>query len=800
MITDAERQFVRELAARLGQYQYGEFQTSGADKYIMPRADNGKLAPLPPTAIDRHLSGEQPIALPSVSHCDENKAQVIVYDFDDHDGTFDEQRMVETVCDFSASLDLPHNVERSGSGTGYHIWLVFDRPIRRDVLLDAARRRLGTYNDRHPDRPLEKGAKGGVAAGKVEIFPTGSLIALPLGREKSMFVKPVRVDGKWTLPRDTEPKLTLISRQKSGPKSATRGGQKPDRDAAFNALVSKRDPSDYEHWVNVARLLRAAFEDAEEWAFKRWLEWAQSADDPDPLHKQEKKWAKCAEHGLSPATFWLEAKAAGYNGALPFSKREERQQEVQNLLQGVELHKGEDGLPYALVGPRRLAIVESEEFHDFLRLTASDQGGMIKTEEVRELSALSAARARAKDPTAIALRFGRDGNKRFVFHADSQCRVTEIDAEGWRPCEQPPILFRRGDGKPLAQPVSSELDVFQRVLNISDDALIVLLAWMVHAIYAPAAASPIAKVTGPQGSTKTSAMRAIVNCMDPKIGSFAGPPKSEQDLMVAANGSAVVSFDNASSLAMLSDAFCRLSTSGGTRDRKLFTNHGIAALDVTRPIILTGIDPVVYKQDLIERLVDVPLTRPQAYLSEEGLRDLLAECGPRMTGALFTLLSQVLCGIDHIPSAQCFRYDTFARIGECTAQIMHRDKGWFVSAYKEQLAEGAGDAALGDCVLQFILFLCGTMPSDQRRLELHAMPLFDLLHQKVQNREIIAARDDVPGNARVLAQRINTIVPSLNDYGVRVRRGQEKSYVFEWEGADMDAMDRFMNENKAVPF
>jgi hypothetical protein len=51
----------------------------------------------------------------------------------------------------------------------------------------------------------------------------------------------------------------------------------------------------------------------------------------------------------------------------------------------------------------------------------------------------------------------------------------------------------------------------------------------------------------------------------------------------------------------ISDAICRLATGGGYATRQLYTDADEVLFDVTRPVILNGIDDVVTRPDLAQR-------------------------------------------------------------------------------------------------------------------------------------------------------------------------------------------------------
>ena len=72
--------------------------------------------------------------------------------------------------------------------------------------------------------------------------------------------------------------------------------------------------------------------------------------------------------------------------------------------------------------------------------------------------------------------------------------------------------------------------------------------------------------------------------------------------MIAARNSWVLAFDNVSSVPdWLSDAFCRLSTGGGLATRMLYTDDDEILFDAQRPVLLTGIEEVATRGDLLDR-------------------------------------------------------------------------------------------------------------------------------------------------------------------------------------------------------
>ncbi|MBN9521546.1 tyrosine-type recombinase/integrase [bacterium] len=150
--------------------------------------------------------------------------------------------------------------------------------------------------------------------------------------------------------------------------------------------------------------------------------------------------------------------------------------------------------------------------------------------------------------------------------ADPAATVIEIDADGWRACEHPPVRFRRSPSAlALPRPVAGgSVATLRRFLNLPDPAdFALLVAWVTAAIRG-VGPFPIAGLLGEQGSAKSTTARVLKRLIDPTTAPIRSEPKEARDLMIAARNSWVLSYENLSSLPpWLSDALCSLATGGG---------------------------------------------------------------------------------------------------------------------------------------------------------------------------------------------------------------------------------------------
>src|SRR5206468_557800 len=81
---------------------------------------------------------------------------------------------------------------------------------------------------------------------------------------------------------------------------------------------------------------------------------------------------------------------------------------------------------------------------------------------------------------------------------------------------------------------------------------------------------PVLQLHGEQGATKSTAAKVLRRLIDPNKSLLRKAPKTDDDLLISAAHSWVMTFENTSRIEpSLSDAICRLSTGGGLSKRAL---------------------------------------------------------------------------------------------------------------------------------------------------------------------------------------------------------------------------------------
>jgi len=235
------------------------------------------------------------------------------------------------------------------------------------------------------------------------------------------------------------------------------------------------------------------------------------------------------------------------------------------------------------------------------------------------------ARAQFDGPERLVhLRVAEHEGALYLDLADDHWRAVEATPAGWQVISAPPVRFRRSPGLlPLPAPQrSGSILALQSLLNLASyDDFILLVAWLLAALR-PMGPYPLLALAGEQGSAKTVTCKLLKALIDPSIAPVRTLPREERELMIAANNTHALAFDNVSGVpAWLSDALCRLASGGSLAVRQLYTDDTEVLFEAARPMLLNGIEDVVGRPDLADRAIVLTLPpiseaqrRPEAEL------------------------------------------------------------------------------------------------------------------------------------------------------------------------------------------
>jgi hypothetical protein len=314
------------------------------------------------------------------------------------------------------------------------------------------------------------------------------------------------------------------------------------------------------------------------------------------------------------------------------------------------------------------------------------------------------ARARFDGPERkVFIRTAACEDKIYIDLCDSRWRAIEVDASGWRVVNEPPVRFRRAPGMlALPEPEYGDpkdgLAKLRALLRIRDeDELVIVVACLLAALRGRGP-FPTLYFTGEPGATKTTAVKALRSLIDPNSSPVRSPPRTLQDVYVAANAGYVLCFNNLSNLTdWLSDAFCVVTEGSGHSQRALYTDSDENLLFACAPLFLTGVTNIIVRGDLMQRTMFVGLTpvSNDERVADEDFSALLTKERPTILGALLSGLSVGLRRLPTLKPSSLPRLAGFAKWG-MACETAFWPEGTFVAAYQGNMATAVDDVIDSD--------------------------------------------------------------------------------------------------------
>ncbi len=283
---------------------------------------------------------------------------------------------------------------------------------------------------------------------------------------------------------------------------------------------------------------------------------------------------------------------------------------------------------------------------------------------------------------------------------------------------------------------------------------------------------PLLAIAGEQGSAKTVLCKILRALVDPNVAPVRALPREERELMIAANNSHILAFDNLSSLPdWLSDALCRLASGGSFALRQLYTDADEVLFQAARPTILNGIEEVITRQDLADRAIFLAMVsvsgeqrRPEAELWRE-----FELARPYILGALLDAMAHGLRRRHRIRLDRLPRMADFA-LWAAACETAFWSPGTFLTAYNENRRRAVEDAVEADPVAACVRRIMATQAIwTGTASELLRATAFagDRLHSRAA---------DWPKNPRALAGRLRRSQAFLRTFGIEIaftREGRE---------------------------
>jgi len=368
---------------------------------------------------------------------------------------------------------------------------------------------------------------------------------------------------------------------------------------------------------------------------------------------------------------------------------------------------GAGWVDFYVEGNQQTARLRSKRFRDFLAQALWEQEERsINSEGWSEAVGTLEGLARFKGPKREAfLRVGTHNGDIYIDLGTDDWRIIRVSPSGWEviPYSKCPIRFYRADCQlPLPIPTrGGSLDDLWQLLNVREADRPLVLGWILST-FTPDGSKPILTFSGEKGSGKSSAATLLKRLTDPTKVSRTSTVGDLRQVAAAAAGRWVLSFDNLTHLSSeQQDMLCCVSTGAGYSHRTLYSDLDETFLEFRRPQLLTGIDLVPTRSDLLDRCLIVRLERisEEDRLTEEELETLTLSLLPGIYGALLDLLATALQNLPTTQPAKLPRMADFARLG-LAAKIPN-----FMETYASNIEVGSQAAVEASPLAEGILSL-----------------------------------------------------------------------------------------------
>lgn len=356
---------------------------------------------------------------------------------------------------------------------------------------------------------------------------------------------------------------------------------------------------------------------------------------------------------------------------------------------------------------------------------------------------------------------------------DETNRAIKITRDGWEVIDESPVNFVRPHGavKPLPFPESGfDPEELRKLLGMSMPNFILMIAFCINALN-PHGPFFVLQIHGEQGAGKTIIAKIIKDLIDCNVADKLRMPKSEQDLVLQAQGQWLLNFENASYVSNdLSDLLCTMATGGAFATRKLYTDNEMIIMAYKRPVMMNGIGNFATRPDLLERSIFLNLTAIQKgkRKTERELHAELDKLMPKFLGYLLDCASCALANLDEVDPPRSIRMADAAHWLVAAEPATGFPEGSILDALemiqREILAQSAMDDTLTVALMELLLNEAGHVYEGR----------YGQLHE-----EIIANSrrfgKGLPASPSALSSKLKRMQPGYRQIGLEIEEGMRSS-------------------------
>lgn len=397
---------------------------------------------------------------------------------------------------------------------------------------------------------------------------------------------------------------------------------------------------------------------------------------------------------------------------------------LMEIAENCDLWHSDDGVAYADVeidGIRHTYPIRRKAFKTWLssELYKRHETGANSEAMASCLNVLEAKATFEGQERKVFLRTGQDADGTvYIDLANPAWEVAKVTAAGWEviASKDCPIRFSRNEGQlPLPNPErGGDLSKLWDVVAVNENYRGLVLAWLAFC-FVPNGSKPILTFHGAKGAGKSWATQVLKSLIDPGKAALLPAVGDRRGLAVAASNRWVLSYDNLTALSTdQQDALCCAATGAGFSHRTLHTDLDETFIEYTRPQILTSVDLVPTRSDLLDRCLLIKLDRiPDSERKTEAeLKETLTALSSGLFGALLDVVAGTLGtwgtqfnrGHNQEKLPRLADFGLFAIKAETALGL---ESGGFMATYQSNIETAQNEAIEANPIAAAILALMG---------------------------------------------------------------------------------------------
>jgi hypothetical protein len=456
-----------------------------------------------------------------------------------------------------------------------------------------------------------------------------------------------------------------------------------------------------------------------------------------------------------------------------------------NLPHVLQLIVGQDGKAYAVMdseGNAYVLPVGSRALNNIIRGYGRVEGHMLRKSDLNDINAWLQAEAETAGKfrdvyyrivpisNGVEIDLGDKAHTRILI-TPGEVSITEQQSKT--------LFYRTATMRPLTMPADKgDLSRLQKYLNLPAAEALLYIAYVAYVLAHPKVATtnyPILVLFGDQGSGKSTMCRITQSLIDPGIIGVQTLPSNQKDLVIAAQHSHVLFYDNLRSIKpTMADTLCTAATGGYLTTRQLYTDADLQVHNLHCAIVLNGLHAFISQADLAQRTLPLrlkPIDGSNRKSELALIRDFETDL-PLIFRGLLDLIADIFI---HLPTVQPQSPERMIEFSTWLAAFEKVDDalpGTYQAEYSRSLNEAMLESLQDDALCAAVMVLAENMHGSSwsgTPSEL-LVALNDLVDRRTQYSR------QWPANAISLSKHLQSLQGGLKSQGIDVSfsRGKKR--------------------------